>query len=75
MMYFMNGKFIVDFNAIEEFITDLCTNGSEFITNNALYAVIGLSGFLVGVLWHTYMNWKIRREEKKIEEQYVTSDI
>lgn len=75
MMYFLNGKFIVDFNVIEEFITNLCENGSEFLANNALYAVIGLSGFLVGVLWHTYMNWKVKREEMKIEEKCSTSNI
>ncbi|MBO7450890.1 MAG: hypothetical protein J6U54_11035 [Clostridiales bacterium] len=75
MMYFMNGKFVVDFVEIEEFITNVFESGTEFLAENAVYAVIGITGFMVGVIWHTYMDWKEKREQKKIEANYQTSNI
>ena len=75
MMYFMNGKFVVDFNAIGEFITNVYESSAEFLAENAVYAIIGISGFMVGVIWHAYMDWKEKKEQKRIEEKYQTSNI
>lgn len=75
MMYFMDGKFVVDFVVIREFITNIYESGTEFLADNAVYAIIGISGFLVGVIWHAFMDWKTKREQQKIEEKYSTSNI
>lgn len=75
MMYFMDGRFIVDFNVIGEFITNIYESGTEFLAENAVYAMIGISGFLIGVIWHAFMTWKEKREQMKIEENCQTSNI
>lgn len=75
MMYFINGKFVVDFNVIEEFITNSCESGADFLTEIAPYAMIGIGGFVVGVIWHAFMKWKEKKAIEKIEEEYETSNI
>lgn len=72
MMYFMNGKFVVDFNAIEEFLTNSYNSGADFLAEIAPYAMIGIGGFIVGVIWHAIMKWKERKEIERIEEEYST---
>lgn len=59
MMYFESGKFIIDFVEISEFLSDY-----------SVYAIVGIAGFLVGVIWHAIMAWKGNREQKRIEAKY-----
>lgn len=75
MMYFMNGKFIVDFNMIEKFITNVYESGSGFLTEISPYAMIGIGGFMVGICWHAFMCWKEKREHKRIEQEYEASNV
>lgn len=75
MMYFMNGKFVVDFVMLENFIVEVYESSAEFLAENAVYAMIGITGFMVGVIWHAFMVWKEKKEEKRIEEKYSTSNI
>ena len=75
MMYFVNGRFIVDFNVIVKFFNELIEAIYEFQEAYWAYAVVGLVGFMTGVIWLALMNLKEKREQKKIEEKYQTSNI
>lgn len=53
MMYFESGKFIIDFIAM-----------SEFLAEYRIYAMIGIIGFMIGVIWHSIVEWKESRRKK-----------
>lgn len=63
MMYFESGKFIVDFVEMSEFIIEI-----------APYAIVGLAGFMIGMIWHAALVAKERKNLTKRNVNYSTSN-